>query len=168
MTNRDNIHPDDSNRTSKVLWYLYWVFILLSMVLIVWTTYLKVAWNPDPDTIGFFRPDKKKNLIKPNRGAIIDHNGKLLAITTPIYDIYMDCAVQKPNYSGKSEQEIKKLKLKEDRWQQKARQLAKELPEVLSKDGKNAEYYERLILNGRERNLRYVPITKKIDHQTYK
>ena len=168
MTNRDNIHPDDSNRTSKVLWYLYWVFILLSMVLIVWTTYLKVAWNPDPDTIGFFRPDKKKNLIKPNRGAIIDHNGKLLAITTPIYDIYMDCAVQKPNYSGKSEQEIKKLKLKEDRWQQKARQLAKELPEVLSKDGKDAEYYERLILNGRERNLRYVPITKKIDHQTYK
>ena len=168
MTNRDKINPIDSNRTCKILWYLYWIFILLSVVLIAWTIYLKTIWTPDPDTIGYFRPKKEKNIIKPERGAIIDHNGKLLAITTPIYDIYMDCAVQKPNYVDKSEREREVLKEKEDKWLKKAEALAQALPEVLSKDGKDAEYYRSLILKGRERNLRYVAISKKVDHPTYK
>ena len=168
MTNRDNINPIDSNRTCKILWYLYWAFILLSMVIIGWTIYLKTVWTPDPATIGFFRPKKIKNVIKPERGTIIDHNGKILAITTPIYDIFMDCAVQKPNYANKSEKEKQELKENEEEWIEKAKALAAALPEVLSKDGHDAKYYENLILKGRERNLRYVSISKKVDHPTYK
>lgn len=168
MTNRDKISPIDGNRTSKVLWYLYWIFILLSIVLIGWTIYLKTIWTPDPATIGFFRPKKEKNIIKPERGTIIDHNGKILAITTPIYDIYMDCAVQKPNYTGKTEKEKKELRENEEKWLKSARDLAQALPEVLSKDGKDAAYYTDLILKGREKNLRYVTISKKVDHPTYK
>lgn len=167
MTDRDDIKQKDGNRTSKILWYLYWIFILLSTVLIIWTTYLKVIWRPNPATVSFFRPKKEKKIIKPERGAIIDCNGKLLAITTPLYDIYMDCAVLKPDYSNKTPDQAAKLKEDEDKWQAKARQLAKELPEVLAKDGKDAQYYESLILRSREKNHRYVPITKKIDHPTY-
>lgn len=167
MTDRDNININDSNKTSKVLWYLYWLFILMSAVLILWIIYLKVIWKPDPDTLHFFRPTTQKNVIKPERGAILDRNGKLLAITTPIYDIYMDCAVLKPDYKGKTDKEIEELEQAEEKWKAKARLLAKELPKVLSKDGKDAKYYERLILSSREKNLRYVPISKKVDHPTY-
>ena len=75
---------------------------------------MKTIWEPDPVTLGFFRPKKEKSIIKPERGTIIDHNGKILAITTPIYDIYMDCAVQKPDYRDKSEKEKKELRENEE------------------------------------------------------
>ena len=75
MTNRDKISPIDGNRTSKVLWYLYWIFILLSIVLIGWTIYLKTIWTPDPATIGFFRPKKEKNII--NVSAKANHETKV-------------------------------------------------------------------------------------------
>ena len=92
----------------------------------------------------------------------MDHNGKLIAVSTPMYDIYMDCSVLKVKYAKDKEEGRKK----EENWKNKARQLAAGLPQVLSKDGKNADYYRKLILDGRKLNRQYVPITKGIDHTT--
>lgn len=157
MTDRRNIQKDES-RTSKALWYFYWLFILLSIFLIGWIIYLKLYW-PYPGTESYFRPKTVENVIKPIRGTIVDHNGKILAITNPQYNIYMDCAVLKAAYADDPE--------KESEWKDKAAKLAERLPEVLAKDGRDAKYYRDLILNGRKNNLRYVPITKNIDHYTY-
>lgn len=88
---------NDRLRTSKILWYMYWMFIVASIVLVVRIVQLKVFWEPEPKTAWRFRPSKSKEVIKPERGAIIDHNGKLLAVSTPMYDIYMDCTVLKGN-----------------------------------------------------------------------
>lgn len=167
MAEKNNINTPESDKASNRLWSIYWVFVLLAALLIVRIVYLKTVWEPNPRTVSFFVPKKTKDIIKPERGAILDHNGKILAITTPIYDIYMDCTVRKPDYSGKSEEEKEELKAAENKWIDKAKQLAKELPEVLSKDGKTAKYYENLILDGRNNNGRYVPISKKVDHPTY-
>ena len=162
MTNNKDIN--DRLKTSKILWYMYWGFIVLSIVLIVQMINLKVFWEPEPRTEKYFRPAKRKEIIKPERGAILDHNGKLIAVSTPMYDIYMDCTVLKDRYM-KDEKEGKK---KEEEWKEKARKLAAGLPAVLPQDGKDAAYYRKAILEGRSQNRQYVPITKGIDHNTLK
>ena len=141
--------------SSKFLLGIYWVFICASIFLSVWILYLKVIWQPDPRTEHFFQPKNAKNIIKPERGAIIDQNGKILAITTPLYNIYMDCDVQRVTPK------------KEESWESKANRLAEALPEVLIKDGKSAKYYKDLFKEGRRKGSRYMLVAKKVDHLTY-
>ena len=155
MAKGSNIGNDDRLRSSKLLWACYWVFILASIVLIVRITYLKVLWKPEPTTASYFRPKNEKNIIKPERGAIIDHNGKILAITTPLYDIFMDCAVQKTTKKGK------------ESWESKAEKLAEALPEVLKDEKKDAAFYKNLFKEGRRKNSKYLSVAKKVDHLTY-
>lgn len=158
----DNNNINDRLKTSKILWYLYWVFILLSIILLGQIINLKVFWEPEPKTEWRFRPIKSKEVIKPERGTILDHNGKLLAVSTPMYDIYMDCTVLKERFA----RDKKDGKEKEEKWKAKARELAAALPQTLQKDGKDATYYRKLILGGRNLNRQYVSITKGIDHET--
>ena len=150
------------NETSKILWYLYWGFILASIVLLGQIINLKVFWEADSETEKYFRPKKRQEIIKPERGAILDHKGKIIAVSTPMYDIYMDCTVMKSVYA-KDKKNGKKL---ENDWKEKAKKLAVALPSVLEKDGKDASHYTKLILGGRNLNRQYVSIAKGIDHET--
>ena len=155
MAAGNNIGNNDRLRSSKLLWLLYWVFILTSIFLILWIAYLKIFWEPKPETAHFFRPKNEKNVIQPERGAIIDHNGKILAITTPLYNVFMDCRVQKETKEGK------------ESWDSKAERLAEALPDVLSEEGKDAGYYKQLFKEARRKEIGYLPIAKKVDHLTY-
>ena len=99
----------------------------------------------------------------------MDMNGKLLAISTPMYNINMDCAVLKDEFKArKTARETDSL---EREWRAKVKLLCNELPKVLAKDGKTSDYYYSLIIRNREsetmRGRRNVPITKNIDHSTY-
>jgi cell division protein FtsI (penicillin-binding protein 3) len=160
MTSDKDIN--DKLKTSKILWYMYWGVILASIVLIIQIIHLKVFWEPRPTTEHYFRPRNRKEILKPERGAILDHNGKLIAVSTPMYNIAIDCTVMKESYARDKE----KGKQKEKEWKEKACRLAQELPAVLAKDGKDAAYYRKLILDGRSQNKQYVPITKGINHNT--
>ena len=42
---------NDRLKTSKILWYLYWVFILASIVLIAQIINLKVFWEPENEKL---------------------------------------------------------------------------------------------------------------------
>ena len=152
---------NDRLKTSKILWYLYWVFIAASIVLLGQMINLKVFWEAEPLTEKYFRPKKQQELIKPERGAILDHKGKIIAVSTPMYDIYMDCTVMKAAYA-----KDKDGRQMENEWKDKAKKLAAALPSVLSKDGKDVTHYTKLILGGRNLNRQYVSITKGIDHET--
>lgn len=160
---------EDKHRISKILWFLYCSFLVLSVVLILRIINIQYFWEPDPDTVEYFQPRKYEKKSKPERGAIMDMNGKLLAISTPLYNINMDCAVLKEEFrAGKTPRETDSL---EREWRGKVKQLCNELPKVLSKDGKTSDYYYDLIMRNREsetlRGRRNVPITKNIDHSTY-
>lgn len=160
---------EDKHRISKILWFLYCSFLVLSVVLIIRIINIQYFWEPDPDTVEYFQPRKYEKKTKPERGAIMDMNGKLLAISTPLYNINMDCAVLKEEFrAGKTARETDSL---EREWRGKLKQLCNELPKVLAKDGKTSDYYYDLIMRNREsetlRGRRNVPITKNIDHNTY-
>lgn len=150
----------ENKRASDVLTFFHVVFIALAIASIVNIFIIQYFWEPDPKYVTYFQPKKKKQSIEPDRGAIIDCNGNLLAMSTPMYDIYMDCYVQKKNH----EDDHKEGKEKEKKWMDKAYELARRLPEVLKEQGRNEEYYRNLITNGRNNKRRYVSIAKNVDH----
>lgn len=168
MENGRNIQKKGTDRISITLWVLYCLFLCLSAVLIVKIAILQFAWEPDQELVRYFQPKRYQQIEKPERGAIMDCNGKLLAISTPMYNINMDCTVRKEEFElAKTERKRDSL---ENDWKKKALSLSKELPKVLAKDGKDADYYYNLIITNRESDLKgrkNVPITKNIDHQTY-
>lgn len=159
MTKRND---RENKRASDVLTFFHAVFLALAIASVVMIVITQFIWEPDPKYLPFFHPYKEKMDIKPDRGAILDHNGKLLAMSTPMYDIYMDCYVMKE----KHDEDKEKGKEKEDKWIGKAYELAKRLPEVLKEEGKNEEYYRNLIIDGRAKKRKYVSIVKNIDHGT--
>ncbi len=169
MAERRDIQPDNRYRISKILWFLYCLFLICSAVLICRIIYIQFIWEPDQETVSYFQPKRYESKTRPERGAIMDMNGKLLAISTPMYNIHMDCAVLKEEFKkGYTARETDSL---ERIWKNKVRMLCNELPKVLAKDGKTAQYYYDLIIRNREseslKGRRNVLITKNIDHDTY-
>ena len=154
--------------TSILLWVFYCVFLALSVAITIKIIVLQFGWEPDAEFVKYFQPKHEQVITKPDRGAILDRNGKLLAISTPMYNINMDCTVRKEEFA-KMKDTSKRDSLEKD-WKRKAKLLSKELPKVLAKDGKDADYYYNLIINNRDSDLKgrkNVPISKNVDHQTY-
>ena len=153
--------PERKNmKASDVLTFFHAVFIAIAFVCIVNIVRIQYFWEPDSEYLIYFHPKKKKQSIAPDRGDILDHKGNLLAMSTPFYDIYMDCYVLKEVH----EKDTENGKEREDKWIGKAYELARRLPEVLKEEGKSEEYYRNLIINGRKKKRKYVSIVKNIDH----
>ena len=159
-----NTEEKGRRRTSNMLILFHVVFLCMAVAIIGKIVYLQFIWEPDPRYVKYFQPKKDKNEIDPQRGSIIDYKGKLLAMSTPMYNVHMDCYVLKEEYASMKDKE--KGAKKEQEWIGKAQQLADKLPEVLKEDGRNAAYYRDLILTGRRNKRRYVAIAKDIDHST--
>ncbi len=152
----------DKKKPSRWLMYFYLLFLLLSAVIIGRIIYIQYIWKPIPEYVRHFRPSKHRDVIDPERGSILDHNGRLLAISTPLYDIYMDCYVQKEAH----ENDKKNGAAKEKAWMNNARKLSQGLAEILKEAGKDSTYYLDKIRNGRASKRQYVNIAKGIDHGT--
>lgn len=152
----------ENKRASDVLTFFHAVFLALAIASVVMIAITQYIWEPDPKYLSYFHPFKKKMDINPDRGSILDHNGKLLAMSTPMYDIHMDCYVMK----AKHDKDKENGKENEDKWIDKAYKLAERLPEVLKEEGKDEEYYRNLIIEGRAKKRQYVSIAKNIDHGT--
>lgn len=157
-----NSRNRQKRRASNVLTAFHILFLTAAVAIIVKIAVIQYLWEPDPKYLSYFQPKKSKQELDPERGAIIDHNGKLLAMSTPMYNVYMDCYVLKEAHDEDKEKGAEKEKV----WVDKAKELAKRLPEVLKEDGKSASYYDELIFSGRRNKRRYVPIAKGIDHGT--
>ncbi len=159
----------EKRRASNVLTAFNIVFLIAALAIVVKIAVLQFAWEPDPEFVNLFRPKRTKVEIEPERGAIIDHNGKLLAMSTPVYDVRMDCCVMKDEYKAKkdcNENDRKRLDSLERTWCKKATQLAAALPGVLKDSKMTAADYERMIMEGRRKGARYELIAKGIGHDT--
>lgn len=152
----------DRRRASNFLTFFHTIFLVAAVLIVIQIVKIQYFWEPDPDYVEYFQPKKDKKEIEPLRGSILDHNGKLLALSTPMYNVHMDCYVLKEVHDKDKE----KGQAREDQWISEAKKLAKALPEVLCEEGKDEAYYNDLIFTGRRLKKRYVPIAKGIDHGT--
>lgn len=152
----------ERRRASNFLTFFHALFLVASVLIVIEIVKIQYFWEPDPRYVEYFQPKKDKKEIEPLRGSIIDHNGKLLALSTPMYQVHMDCYVLKEAHDGDKE----KGEEREEYWIAQAEELAKALPSVLCEEGKDEAYYKDLIFTGRRLKKRYVSIAKDIDHGT--
>ena len=152
----------EKRRPSRVLMHFYMLFLAVSLVVIGKIIYIQYIWEPNPKFVKDFKPAKQKEVIEPERGSILDHNGRLLAISTPLYNIRMDCYVQKEH----NEQDREKGRKAEEKWLENARLLSGGLARVLHEPDKDSLYYWNLIRKSRAEKKKYVSIARNIDHGT--
>jgi len=158
-TQSQNSTKKERDRIGMILYYIYVAVLILAVVLIGRIAYIQWFWEPDKTVVRYFKPSSSKTVIDPKRGAIIGCDGKLLAMSTPLYELYMDCTVRK-DYFLKKGKEGKKL---EDEWQEKARLFAKGLAKEMGGDSDN---YWKMIQKGRKEGNRYMRLGHPIDRET--
>lgn len=145
------------DRIGVIMYLVYWLCLALTLLILVRIVFIQVKYEPDAETAHYFRPSMKKVSLTPERGTILARDGRVLAISEPKYQVYMDCTVMKEGYKDKPE--------KEQAWREKARQLAAGLAEEYGK-GSALDYYN-LIINSRETGKKFVTIGYPIGYEQF-
>ena len=151
-------------RAGRVLMYAYIGSLILSVIIVNKIYKIQHSWEPNPKFVKEFLPTKHQEIITPRRGSIMDHTGKLLAISTPIYDIHMDSYVQKEHYDKDTENG----KARNDEWLRKADAMSKGLERILKTKGQDSAYYSRMVREGRAKKDRHITLAKGVDEATLK
>ena len=148
------------DRTHVLLFLIYCVFILMAIVVVLRIVYIQLLYKPETVYVERFTTGNRKVVTEPERGAILSYDGKVLAASTPKYQIAMDCTVRKQEFAGIKDRD--EGERKEDEWRSKARKLSAGLSAIY-KDRSAQEYYE-LILKNRRDNRKYMRIGGLVDH----
>ncbi len=149
-----------SSRVSRILKFIHGFFLLAAAVVIFKIIYIQLIYEPDPRYRKALIPSARKEVIDPVRGSILAKDGRLLAVSVPMYQIYMDCTVRKEEFNQKGKEGANENR----KWLDKARELSAGLAKIY-KD-KSADQYYRLIASGRVNNRRYEKIGFPVDHAT--
>ena len=150
IENRDRIHV--------VTFFLSMVFLAMGIMIVVWIIKIQASYTVDDKVIGLFRPVVQKHVDTPVRGRILATDGRPLAISAPLYDLYMDCTVLKRSYQESGKDSLETV------WQNKARELAVSLSRVFPE--KSADGWADAILTGRAKGSKYLKIRKNVDLET--
>jgi Cell division protein FtsI/penicillin-binding protein 2 len=171
--NRDRIH--------MVMVGLTTLFIILSVGILLCIGHIQATYSVDRKVINLFRPRPDRYVEEPKRGRILAEDGRPLAITSPLYDIYMDCTVRKSEFEEMDRKEMRRLErlsqegkevpapkylgaAAEKAWRSKADSLSRSLARLFP--AKSAEQYYSDIMTGRENGKKHVLIRKNVSHAT--
>jgi cell division protein FtsI (penicillin-binding protein 3) len=171
--NRDRIH--------MVMYGLTVLFVLLSLGILICIGHIQATYSVDKKVINLFRPRPDRYVEEPKRGRILAEDGRPLAITAPLYDIYMDCTVRKSEFEEIDRKEAARIKRLKDAgkeapapqhkgaaaerlWRAKADTLSRELAGLFP--AKSADQYYNDIISGRENGKKHVLIRKNVNHAT--
>ena len=135
------------DRIGVILYLLYVAMLIAALFLIGKIAYIQLIWKPEPKIEAALTPSNTISVVEPARGNILDAEGRLLAISCPIYQFYMDCTVLKDTNTPQQEQA----------WLEKASQLAEGL----------AAEFDKLITDGRANGRKYVRLGHPVDRNVY-
>ena len=158
---KQNTTKKEQDRIGLILYCFYIFLLFVGLAVFGRMLYIMFVWEPDKDLVRYFVPQSTRSLIEPKRGAIIGCDGKLLALSTPMYDLYMDCTVLKKDFM--SEKYPRKADSLENDWLGKARRFTSGLS---AETGINADEYYRMIVKGRNEGKRYMKLLTNLDRGT--
>jgi len=169
MSDNDNIRQLPQQTTKKkrdriglVLYIFYVILLGMAVAVVCKIVYFQLIWEPEPKISNALTPSMVKRTVEPVRGNIIDCNGRLLAMSYPVYDIHMDCTVRKAEF-GKMKNKTR-AQMREDEWMGKAKQLAEGLSSLVP--GTDADKMYSQIKEGRKYGRKYLLIAKGVDRST--
>ena len=150
------------DRIGLILYGFYVLLLIISVAVIGKLVYFQLVWKPEQKIARALTPSIVKRTIEPVRGNILDCNGRLLAMSYPVYDIYMDCTVMKEDFLKMKDRD--KGRQKEEAWLSKARQMCEGLEEIVPSKNASATYSQ--IKEGRARNQKYLSVIKDVNRST--
>lgn len=148
------------SRVSRILKFIYRLFLVAAFIVIGKIIYIQLFYQPDPRFQKALTPRAKKEVTDPVRGSILAEDGRLLAVSVPMYQIYMDCTVRKAEFDEDGEKGAEE----NQEWLGKAKKLAAGLAGIYG--DLSADQYYRLIARGRVNNRKYEKIGFPVDHAT--
>ena len=149
------------DRIGIILTGLYILLLAASLLIIGKIVYIQLFFHPEPKIASALTPRRETRVLEPVRGNIIDSEGRLLAMSYPVYDLHMDCTVRKEEFA---KMKGDSARVREQEWLLKARALSDGLAEIFPE--KSGEQYYSIIKAGRSGNRKYLPIARKVDRST--
>lgn len=154
--NKDIKKPAKKRDRIGVILYVFYVVLLAASILLIGKiACIQMFFNPDKKITEALTPKSQLSVVEPARGNIIDAKGRLLAISCPIYQIYMDCTVLKDTNTEEQE----------NNWLAKAKELSVELARVFPE--KTADQYYSMIRDGRKAGKKYVKIGHAVERKLF-
>lgn len=150
------------DRISMILLFIYIVVLLISALIIGKLIYIQKSWEPDKSIAKYFLPPAEKYTIAPDRGAIIGCGGEILAMSTPMYELRMDCTVRKEYFQKKMRKNPTGDNL-EQQWQDKAKAFSEGFAKEMNMD---ASAIFKSIMDGRRKGNKYLRLGTDIDRGT--
>ena len=152
----------EMDRISMILLFIYIVVLLIGALIVVTLIYIQKSWEPDKSIAKYFLPPAEKYTIAPDRGAIIGCGGEILAMSTPMYELRMDCTVRKEYFQKKMRKNPTGDNL-EQQWQDKAKAFSEGFAKVMNMD---ASAIFKSIMDGRRKGNKYLRLGTDIDRGT--
>lgn len=150
------------DRISMILLLIYIVVLFISALIIGKLIYIQKSWEPDKSIAKYFLPPAEKYTIAPDRGAIIGCGGEILAMSTPMYELRMDCTVRKEYFQKKMRKNPTGDNL-EQQWQDKAKAFSEGFSKEMNMD---ASVIFKSIMDGRRKGNKYLRLGTDIDRGT--
>lgn len=148
------------DRIGMFLFGIHILFLIMSVILVIRLISIQVLYKPNPKIEKHLIPEVRKQTTDPVRGSILTEDGRILASSTPMYQVYMDCTVRKAEFADKGDKGIEQ----EQQWLKNADLLAEGLAKIYG--DKSAKEYSNLIRSGRVNGRKHVRIGGYIDHKT--
>lgn len=145
-----------------ILLFIYIVVLFISALIIGKLIYIQKSWEPDKSIAKYFLPPAEKYTIAPDRGAIIGCGGEILAMSTPMYELRMDCTVRKEYFQKKMRKNPTGDNL-EQQWQDKAKAFSEGFAKEMNMD---ASVIFKSIMDGRRKGNKYLRLGTDIDRGT--
>lgn len=152
----------EMDRISMILLFIYIVVLFISALIIGKLIYIQKSWEPDKSIAKYFLPPAEKYTIAPDRGAIIGCGGEILAMSTPMYELRMDCTVRKEYFQKKMRKNPTGDNL-EQQWQDKAKAFSEGFAKEMNMD---ASVIFKSIMDGRRKGNKYLRLGTDIDRGT--
>ena len=150
------------DRISMILLLIYIVVLFISALIIGKLIYIQKSWEPDKSIAKYFLPPAEKYTIAPDRGAIIGCGGEILAMSTPMYELRMDCTVRKEYFQKKMRKNPTGDNLEQQR-QDKAKAFSEGFAKEMNMD---ASVIFKSIMDGRRKGNKYLRLGTDIDRGT--
>ena len=152
----------EMDRISMILLFIYIVVLFISALIVGKLIYIQKSWEPDKSIAKYFLPPAEKYTIAPDRGAIIGCGGEILAMSTPMYELRMDCTVRKEYFQKKMRKNPTGDNL-EQQWQDKAKAFSEGFAKEMNMD---ASAIFKSIMDGRRKGNKYLRLGTDIDRGT--
>lgn len=153
---------ETGDRIGQSLYIIYFLMLLASVFFFIRVIYIQYFWTPDSEIEKRLTPKIEKVDLVQKRGSILSDDGRPLAMSYPRYQLFIDCRPNEAEILKMSPEEQKAARAK---WKADAAVFAEGLAEAFAPNGKDAEYYKKLLLKNFEAKNRYLKLGKPIEKE---